>query len=190
MKEARGDLLPIDEIGMDRLEAFLWSRVGEKRLLTPDAVRGEATTLEEVILEKGWPSLDEVRGKLVFVLNFRGPLYDYYTDVSPTLAGRAMFTKANPGEPEASIVVAKDLQSTQISDWVRKGYIVRARADTGVKEAVRNDLSNRDAALSKGAHILTTDFPILTPHPETGYKIGLPEDAAWRANPLRPSTSR
>jgi hypothetical protein len=47
LKQPIGDLVPADRNGMDRLEAMLWKQLTSKKLLTPDGVRGDETTLEQ-----------------------------------------------------------------------------------------------------------------------------------------------
>jgi hypothetical protein len=183
LKQPTGDLIPTDTNAMERLEALLWKQFGEK-LLTPDEVRGNETSLEHAVLHNGWPLLDSVRGKVLIVLNAPKQLHTYYTSVSPSLHGRAMFVKTEPGQAEAAVVVSNDPASEKTIDWIRKGYLVRTRADTGVKEAAANDIANREAAFASGSHIITTDFPKPTPHPKTGYMVVLPTGAAWRPNPV------
>ncbi len=184
LKAATGELLPMGNEGMDALESLLWNQVGADKLLTPDAVRSDESSVEGAILRNGWPLLDTILGRILFVLNAPAELQAYYTAVSPPLHGRAMFVKVDPGNPEAAIVVSNDPTAAKTADWIRKGYIVRTRADNGVKEAAANDTSNRDTAFASGAHIVTTDFPTPTPHPKTGYVVSLPGGEPWRPNPV------
>ncbi len=184
LKEATGDLLPMNPAGMKELESLLWKQVGPDKLLMPDDVRGDESSLEEAVLKNGWPRLEAVRGRILIVLNAPQLLQEYYTAVSPTLQGRAMFVKVDPGNPEAAIVVSNDPTADKTADWIKKGYLVRTRADNGVKEPAVNDTSNREAAFASGAHIITTDFPTPTPHPKTGYVVSLPDGAPWRENPV------
>jgi hypothetical protein len=58
LKQPIGDLVPADRDGMGRLEAMLWKQLTSKKLLTPDDVRGDETTLEFAILNKGWTLLE------------------------------------------------------------------------------------------------------------------------------------
>ena len=184
LKKRNGDLTPMTTGDVDELEDLLWMTIGEDRLLIPDKVRGTAETLEEAILTHGWPRLNECRGNILLQLNGPKALQDYYADVSPTLAGRSMFVKARPGEPEAAIIISNDPQSSKVNELAIKGYLIRTRADTGVKEPATNDTKNRDAAMASGGHIITTDFPHITPHPKTGYLVRFPGGQAWRKNPL------
>jgi hypothetical protein len=108
LKKPTGDLIPMNNAGMDKLESLLWMKIGKDNLLTSDEVRGTESSLEEAVLTEGWPLLDSVRGKIMIVLNAPQPLQSYYSTVSPSLSGRAMFVKVEPGNPEAAVVVSND----------------------------------------------------------------------------------
>lgn len=184
LKEKKEGFEPMTSEDIDQLEDLIWLTVGENKLLNPDDVRGNHATLEESVLKNGWPFLDDVRGKIIIQLNGPTDLQAYYAKAQPSLAGRSMFLKVNPGEPEAAIVVANHPEQPNVNELARQGYLVRTRADISVKEPATNDTSKRDAALNSGAHIITTDFPSITPHPKTGYLVAFPDQADWRPNPL------
>ena len=184
LNQAIDDLTPMTTDGIEELESLLWMKIGEDKLLTPDKVRGTESSLEKAVLTTGWPLLDSVRGQIMVVLNAPERLQAYYTTVSPSLKGRAMFVKTEPGHPEAAVVVSRNAESQETADWIEKGYLVRFRADTGAKEARTNDLAKRDSGLANGCHIITTDFPSVTPHPETGYAVALEDGKSWRVNPV------
>ena len=48
---------------------------------------------------------------------------------------------------------------SDIEDLVSSGYIVRTRADSGGEEADNNDTTRLIAALTSGAHSISTDYP-------------------------------
>ena len=183
LKNPTDQFVPMTSEDLDNLENLVWQLLGD-RLLTPDTIRADEETLETAILKTNWPSLESVRGRILLQLNGPKALQDHYKNVSPTLAGRSMFLKASPGEPEAAIIVLNDPEASEVNQHARMGYIVRTRADSNVKEAATNDTSKQNAALVSGAHIITTDFPAITPHPQTGYQVALPREQIWRPNPV------
>ena len=133
----------------DALDAEILSVFGKDEIITPDQVRGEHETLEEAILSNGWPCLEQSRGKVLFLMDQRkaGPAY---LKGHPSLRGRIIFTNARPGEPDAAFVEINDplADPQDIPSLVKKGYIVRARADADLHEAVTNDTRMRDAAFA------------------------------------------
>jgi hypothetical protein len=183
-------ILPFDKAALAQLDDEIRSVFDADQLLEPDDVRGDAVTLSGAIRTKGWPSLDEARGEVMLVLHARGLHAELYTGGQPSLEGRAMFLESQEGKPYASVFIRNDPYDESIPKLVEEGYIVRTRADAGLKEAASNDTRRRDRALASGAHIISTDFPPGEPHSGTGYAVGLPGDAAARVNPVNgPDTS-
>lgn len=153
--------------------------------ISPDQVRGSARTLNAGVLAHGWPSLDQARGKVVFLLDQRAAGASYLPG-HPSLHGRVCFTNAVPGEDDAAFIERNDGPADDIAQLVKAGYLVRARADADLKEAQRSDTSRRDAMLASGAQLLSTDFPINEPA-DNGYVVRFDHAAVARCNPQRPS---
>jgi Phosphoinositide phospholipase C, Ca2+-dependent len=146
-------------------------------------VCGNHKTLEEAVLSNGWPTLALARGKVVFLMDQRpdGPLY---LKGHPSLRGRAIFTNAEPGQPDSAFVEENDGPPETIAALVRKGYLVRTRTDADTREARTNDITRRDAALDSGAQLLSTDYPSSEPSSWTGYFVSLPGGEVARCNPV------
>ena len=145
---------------MDSVDAEIRSIMDPDDLLTPDDVRGSRATLDEAVTTDGWPTLGESRGKVMFMMDNAGAQRTAYLDGHPNLEGRVLFTKAEPGEPDAGFVSRNDPTSADIADLVRAGYMVRTRADVETVEARANDTTKRDAALASGAQWVSTDYPV------------------------------
>ena len=147
---------------LDNIENEIIQFWPRNKTITPDDVRGDSETLSLAIMEKGWPLLDESRGKAIFILLSSGDLREDYYDKFPRLNGSRMFTLSEPGSPEAAIFSNTDPvgNGDEISALVKDGYIVRSRADNAEDgEADNNDTSRLDAAISVGAHSISTDYP-------------------------------
>ena len=178
--------LPFTPAAFDSLDQTLLSVFPREKILAPDDVRGFYTSLEEAILTEGWPPLDQVRGKVLFVLDEQGPKMEAYLDGHRALEGRLMFVNAEPGRPEAAFLIMnnpiKDYQLIQ--ERVKLGYLVRTRADANTLEARQNDYERFQAALQSGAHFITTDYYLPNPSFNTGYQIALPEGKIALCNPF------
>lgn len=178
---------PFTSSVFDALDAELLSVFSKDEIITPDQVRGTHSTLEEAVLSDGWPCLQESRGKVIFLMDQRkaGPTY---LKGHPALRNRVIFTNALPGEPDAAFVEVNDPQQDPglISGLIKKGYIVRTRADADLKQAIANDTSTRDAALQSGAQMISTDFPFSS-KASTGYAVIFPQGGASRCNPVNAS---
>jgi hypothetical protein len=154
-------VLPWGQKDIVELEREILRVFPRDEILTPDDVRGTAGTLPEALREHGWPRLNEVRGKVLFGLDNMETERDEYLLGHPALQGRLMFVSVPPDSPAAAWMEENDpiKQCAQIQDLVRKGFLVRTRADEPTYQARANDGTMRDAALASGAQYVSTDYP-------------------------------
>jgi len=168
---------------LDDLDAEIRSVFQPRDIIAPDDVRGSFQTLPQALRAKGWPTLAEARGKVIFLLDQKNVTAAYVTG-HPSLSGRVLFTNADPGAPDAAFVEMNDGPPDAIRALVQAGYLVRTRADADTKEARTGEVTRRDQALASGAQIVSTDYPASEPARWTGYKVALPGDAVMRCNPV------
>jgi len=142
----------------DRLDKELLDNLGRNYLITPDEIRGKFPTLEAAVLAGHWPTMKEARGKFIFILDEKGEHLTAYIKDHPSLKGRVLFTDSPAGTPEAAFMIMNDPKDAQIQETVKKGYMVRTRADGDTREARLNDKSGFVAACASGAQIITTDY--------------------------------
>jgi hypothetical protein len=169
---------------LDALDAEITSVIDDAELITPDDVRGDAPTLGAAVLERGWPTLDDSRGKVLVLLNNTGAIRDLYTLGRPSLEGRPMFTSAAPGDPDAAFVRIDDPSSEGIVDAVRAGYLVRTRTDSPTADARANDTTDRELAFASGAHYLSTDYYEPSAYFDSPYVVAFADGAVARCNPI------
>ncbi len=170
---------------IDDFEAELRSVFPDDAHLTPDALQGDADTLRDAVLDAGgWPVLGQLRGTVIFGLLDGGEARTAYTRDGTSLAGRTMFADMDdPGHPLASFFLYDDPVSgaDQIATAVDQGFLVRTRADAGSEEPLAGDDSRLQAALSSGAHFLSTDYP--APVEGVDYVAAIPDGSPARCNP-------
>lgn len=177
---------PFDRAAFDSLDEALRKGLGQNRLITPDAVRGDFPTLENAVLERGWPRLNDLRGRYLWVMDERGAKHDTYLDGHPSLRGRVLFTTSEPGTPEAAVLIINDPieKGSEIRQRVEQGYLVRTRADAETAEARRGDRRRFEAAQASGAQIISTDYPRPDKRLGTGYSVSFEGGAYTRRNPV------
>jgi hypothetical protein len=175
-----------DKAAFDSWDAEIRSVLPPAKLITPDDVRGQYPSLEAAVLAHAWPTLKQSRGKFLFVLDERGAKQKIYVAGHPSLKGRVMFVDAEPGNPEAAILILNEpVELMSRIQWaVRAGYLVRTRADAETKEARKNDYSRWKAALASGAQIISTDYYRPEPRIGTGYMVRFPGALKFLYNPL------
>lgn len=176
--------VPIGAAEMDAIDAEIRSVFPRQKLITPDDVRRGQPTLEDAILNLGWPTLRSARGKVMFMLDNGDSKRTNYLNGHPSLSGRVMFTDSTPGNPEAAFIKMNDPLDATIDDRVAAGYVVRTRADADTNEARSGDTVPRDAALASGAQWVSSDYPVPNPDFGTGYFVSIPGGSPARCNPV------
>jgi len=170
----------------DLLDQSFRENLGERYMITPDQIRGNFPSLESAVLDGAWPSLKKARGKFIFILDENDQKRTYYIQGHPSLKGRLLFADADPGTPEAGIHIMNEAKQDEvkIQALVRKGYMIRTRADADTREARLNDRSSFEAAMRSGAQIITTDYYQKSTHFPSDYQVFFPGGGFYRPNPL------
>lgn len=141
------ELLQLDQLIKDKL--------GD-RLYQPKDFMVNDLTVKETVTTMGWPSIQEMLGKVIIVLH-PSEFNDRYEAIDPSMQSQAMFIGSNAHDLDhdyTSFIVHNDVDVESIQALVEQGYIVRTRID----ESLVFDQNRYMAALSSGAQILTSDF--------------------------------
>ena len=152
------------------------ARVFPDRVLTPADVQGSAPTLRAAVTTTGWPTIDDTRQHVAFVLLDSGPLRAEYRAVP---APRC-FVFADPPDADAAFIKLDDplADADAIADALDAGFIVRTRADSDAEV----DPARAAAALASGAQLVSTDYPLARDDgANPGYRT------PWPGTPARPS---
>jgi hypothetical protein len=175
-----------DTDALKRLDATVHDHLGAKHLITPDNIRRDHATLREAVAARAWPTLDELRGRFLFVLDEGDPVRGRYLAAFPQLNGAAYFVDVSASAPEAGIMVINDpvKDEAKIRDLVTRGFLVRTRADADTHEARTNDRSRFEAAMRSGAQIITTDYYIPDRSIDDRYMVRFEDGGFLRLNPV------
>ena len=181
--------LPLDDkVLLDALDGEIRSVLPDKRLITPDEVRGTAPTLRDAVRTHGWPMLSAARGRIYILLDVRSAVSEVYRAGHASLAGRPMFGWYPDDQPESAVQIVQDplIDGEKIRRWVAAGVIVRTRTDANTVEARSRDFAKAEAALASGAQAVSTDYYPGAPDPlHTGFVVTLPKRAMARCSPVR-----
>lgn len=176
--------IPFDDAAADSIDAEIKSIFGAdaKNILTPDRLRGNFSTLDEMATHNGWPALEDCLGKIVFIL--QGQALDESIKNHEGLKGRLCVMYAHPGKPECAFVKMDEPEPVaKIQALVKKGYMVRTRSDEETNEARSNDYHRMNSAFESGAQIISTDYykPDLR---FNTFSVHFPNREAGRINPV------
>jgi hypothetical protein len=173
------------------LDKEILDNLGKQYVITPDDVRGKYKTLETAVLHNNWPTLKAAKGKFIFILDEKGKKRAAYIAGHPSLKGRVLFADAMPGTPEAAIHIMNNAKKdlVAIKALVKKGYIIRTRADSDTEEARNNDKSSFAAAQKSGAQIISTDYYKKSTHFKSDYVISFADGTYFKVDPLFKATA-
>jgi hypothetical protein len=167
LKESRTKLINGAEVlsfeldDYKQLDNVLKITFGDK-LITPNEIKGQYASLEQAVLAKGWPLLSKVKGRFLFILDGKEHQREDYRLGHQSLNDRAMFASYEEGSPEAALMIRNNpiKAKAQIQSLVKKGYMVRTRADSGAGTLSKTkDVKLRtEDAFNSGAQIISTDF--------------------------------
>jgi hypothetical protein len=154
----------------------------KRRIITPDEIRGAAPTLPAA-LASGWPTLDRLRGRVLFAFDNRAQVRSDYTRGLANLDGRLCFVDSDPTDPFGAISIQNDpmVDADAIAAALAAHLLVRTRSDVDGVQARAGDLSVAEAAFAVGAHFVSTDFPAAVAGLD--YVVEVPGGTPARCNP-------
>jgi Phosphoinositide phospholipase C, Ca2+-dependent len=179
-------VLPWVKDSFNRMDAEIRTVFSEDQLITPDDVRGSHANLREAVTNGGWPKLGQARGKIIFTMDLSPEANAPYAEGHPSLKGRVAFMTTFPDAPEAAYFTMNEpeQQQAEIQALVKRGFLVRTRADADTREAREGKTSRREAAIASGAQFISTDYLWPDQRFGTGYTASLPNGDTTRCNPV------
>jgi hypothetical protein len=166
------------------IESEILSVWNLERIVTPDLVKGQSASLKDALATSGWPTLGKLRGRTLFFFDNGGTLAAQYTRGNQNLDGRLLFVPSSPQDPYAAVAKLNDPipDAAAIAEALAAGMIVRTRSDADSVEPSAGDTSRREAALTGGAQIVSTDYP--APVSTYEYHVEIPGGSPTRCNPV------
>lgn len=178
--------LPFTGTALDSIDLEVRTYLGMDKLITPDQVRGDYESLEKAVLAGNWPEMGAARGKFLFVLDENEDKIRRYLTLKPKLKNAVLFVNLKEGNPEAGFRIINDpvTNETYIQDLVRRGYMIRTRADSDTKEARTVDYSKFEKAKNSGAQVISTDYYIPSQLFPSDYSVSFENKTYERPNPI------
>ncbi|WOK09169.1 phosphatidylinositol-specific phospholipase C1-like protein [Imperialibacter roseus] len=184
------EVLPFDRKVLDALDGEILEVFNDSELVTPKQVKGKQATLRKAIIDKGWPDLAKVRGKILFVFDAGKELTDLYLEGDQAYT-RPMFSNTDLANPHAAFFIMNDPigQEKEITERVKQGFMVRTRSDADTREARTGDKTRFEAATRSGAQVITTDYYLKSLSPGKDFEIIFVDGRYQRCNPVLTNSS-
>ncbi|MBU1020131.1 MAG: hypothetical protein KJ847_02870 [Firmicutes bacterium] len=147
----------IESEDLENLNELLVEKLGNS-LFTPSDMMETGKTLKETVQTTGWPTVNSLLGKVIFVLH-PGSFTTMYHELDESLQSQPMFIGAYSDgihQDYASFIVNNNPSVSEIAPLIADNFIVRTRIDSNL---IFNS-DDFDDALSSGAQLLTSDFLI------------------------------
>lgn len=144
-----------------------------QELITPNFVQGDYKTLEEAILTNGWPNLNSVKGKFLFVLDENEEKINRYLKGHSNKKDVVMFVNTKEGTNNSAFrIINNPIEHFDyIKQLVSKGYMVRTRADEGTNEARLDSYERFEKAKLSGAQVISTDYYLPSKLFKSSYRV-------------------
>ena len=97
-----------------------------------------------------------------------------------------LFVNKKEGNPTAGFRIINNAEKDEayIRDLVKKGYMIRTRADSDTKQARTNDYSTFEKAKASGAQVISTDYYQSSSFFKSDYKVNFDGNVYERPNPV------
>ena len=145
------------------------------RLVTPDDVQGDFSSLKEAVAEDGWPALDALRGKFLFFMIGQDAPRMRYTRGFNSLKGRAMFVVARGMEWSSPWAVATKIDNPMATTAILTAHQRNLLIFTNGCRRVDTESTchlKLEAAIANGVHAIHDDF--VQAKGDRNYKIEFP----------------
>lgn len=159
---------------MDEIEESLLVAFGRERMLSPADVRGLYPDLATAIEREGWPPIDEVRGKIIAVINEHGAAREEYLSfggMDPD--DRFLWQIGDPDNEDPDEVIF----SFERADEATLPTITRLVLAGRLVHTSTNDSAMAPRLREAGVHMLASRWPIDVMGPLDAHPV--------RCNPVR-----
>lgn len=130
------------------------NEIMDDKLITPNDLLKKEETLQASIDKNGWPLVNDLKGKAMFILHAGKHSDNHNKDTDIETATFFTSTYKNTLHDNSPFVIHNDLDVDSIKALVDNNKMVRTRIGSTLKY---ND-QDVEKAISSGAQILTTDF--------------------------------
>lgn len=161
---APAEAAPFGRESWRRLHSEIFKVFEHEHVVLPQEVQGPYESLNHAVRSRGWPTLSQLRGRVIFMLlDSDEKQRDYIRFVREGAASMVLFPSLHHRDPDTAWLARANPKSRDIRRRVSEGFLVYTRADKHTTQARERDFTRRDRALLSGAQLISTDFPVADP---------------------------
>jgi hypothetical protein len=153
----QGSVFGLDQ--WQRVESDAVEVLGRDAVFKPGEIIRDGLSLRQSITEYGWPYVDDLQGRFIFIVAGEDESKDAYANIPDPL----FFTFRPMYHPDASFIIEFDAFSRNIERILESGLIACTYADYMLVEGRDNNLAKRERLFDAGAQMISTDFPFRDP---------------------------
>lgn len=142
-----------------RLHAEIEAVFPPAQIVRPAEVQGAYASVNVAIRAKGWPALDALRGRVIFLLLDDPQKQDAYAAFTSGAVAPLLFVARTPDDPRTAWLIRPRPSARQIEALVKQGFLVYTRADAGGEDSDFSKERRRREAFTSGAQLIATDYP-------------------------------
>ncbi len=174
--------LPFEDEAWARLHAEIEAVFPPAQLLRPAEVQGTYASVNAAVRARGWPAIDSLRGRIIFLLLDDPNKQDQYARYTASSVPPLLFVSRAENDPGTGWLIRPKPKAKKIKALVRQGFLVYTRADANREEGNLGKAERRQEAFQSGAQMVATDYP--RPDPRFGsYAVRFPTGFV-RCNPI------
>ena len=173
---------PLESLLM--IEDEIRAVIPNEQLLTPELVRGQYPSIREALDTEGWPTLGQLRGRIMFIILNNGDHTGPYTNNFTSLDGRLLFPRAGASQYTMPWAAVEKLGTSSVDGiaQINSGNMLVAANVCSADDDDVTCFAKRDEGISNGIHMLKDDYPY--PVDSRDYWMELPDGPVASCNPL------
>ncbi|WP_298333255.1 Ca2+-dependent phosphoinositide-specific phospholipase C [Asticcacaulis sp.] len=150
---------PFGRAAWARLHAEIEAVFPPAQIVRPAEVQGAYASVNAAVRAEGWPALDALRGRVIFLLLDDPQKQDAYADFTSGAVAPLLFVARTADDPRTAWLIRPKPKARQIEALVKQGFLVYTRADAGGEDSDLSKETRRREAFTSGAQLIATDYP-------------------------------
>lgn len=148
-----------DDASWTRLHEEILGVFPKERLFLPAELQGGFASVNAAVRRDGWPTVAELRGRVIFMLLDDPEPQAAYADFTSRGAQPILFRSIGVDDPGTAWLMRSQPDGSAFRPLLAAGFLIYTRADANSVEPGLGDRSRANVAMESGAQLISTDYP-------------------------------